>query len=224
MTTAFGGAWVAVSWALAFALRDKVVAEGELLRLAVTDPLTGLAKRRALDRRLAEEWQRAVRGGTPLSLLFFDIDRFKLFNDTYGHAAGDEVLAFVAGRIAAGSRRATDLAARFGGEEFAVVLPDTALDAATRIAEKIRKHIESADLRHSGSNYGCVTVSVGCASCNPPVGVSVAKLLEAADSLLYEAKEGGRNQVRSRQWTGEGAEPVVVDLRAEARGSDAPAT
>jgi diguanylate cyclase (GGDEF)-like protein len=222
MTTVFGGAWVVVSWVLAFALRDKVVAEGELLRLAVTDPLTGLANRRALDRRLAEEWQHAVRERTPLSVLFFDIDHFKLFNDTYGHAAGDEVLAFVAGRIAAGSRRATDLAARFGGEEFAVVLPGTALDAATRIAEKIRKRIESANLTLIGTHHGCVTVSAGCASCDPPVGGSGAKLLAAADRLLYEAKEAGRNQVRSQQWMGEGAEPVVGS-EAGTRGRDAPA-
>ena len=208
MTTVFGGAWVVVSWALAFALRDKVAAESELMRLAVTDPLTGLANRRSLDGRLAEEWQRAVRERTPLSLLFFDIDHFKLFNDTYGHAAGDDALAFVAGRIAAGARRATDLAAHYGGEEFSVVLPNTALDAATRIAEKIRKRIESDNLPHSRSRYGCVTVSIGCASCDPPAGVSSAMLLAAADRLLYEAKEAGRNQVRSRQWTGEGVEPM----------------
>ncbi|SDE38837.1 GGDEF domain-containing protein [Paraburkholderia lycopersici] len=223
MTTVFGGAWVVVSWVLAFALRDKVVAEGELLRLAVTDPLTGLANRRAFDRRLAEEWQHAVRERTPLSVLFFDIDHFKLFNDTYGHAAGDEVLAFVAGRIAAGSRRATDLVARFGGEEFVVLLPGTTLDAATRMAEKIRRRIESDNLTLSGTHHGCVTVSAGCASCDPPAGGSGAKLLIAADRLLYEAKEAGRNQVRSQQWTGDGT-PPLVGSEAGTRGRDAPAT
>jgi diguanylate cyclase (GGDEF)-like protein len=208
MTTLIGAAWVAVSWVLAFALRDKVVAEGELMRLAMTDGLTGLANRRALDRRLEVEWQRAVRERQPLSVLFFDIDHFKPFNDTYGHAAGDEVLVLVAARIAAGTRRATDMAARYGGEEFTVVLPDTALDGAYKIAEKIRKRVEAADLEHSESRYGCVTVSVGCASCNPPVGGSGAKLLAAADHLLYEAKEGGRNQVRAQQWAGDGVEPA----------------
>lgn len=206
MTALLGGAWVVVSWVLAFALRDKVVAESELMRLAVTDPLTGLANRRALDRRLAEEWQRAVREGEPLSVLFFDIDQFKLYNDTYGHSAGDEVLTLVAQRIASGTRRASDMAARYGGEEFTVVLPGTSLAAAVRMGEKLRRRVESANLEHSRSRYGRVTVSVGCASCSPPEGGSGAKLLAAADHLLYEAKEGGRNQVRSRQWTGDGAD------------------
>jgi diguanylate cyclase (GGDEF)-like protein len=208
MTALFGGAWVIVSWVLAFALRDKVVAEGELMRLAVTDPLTGLANRRALDRRLASEWQRAVREHEPLAVLFFDIDHFKRFNDTYGHAAGDEVLTLVAERIAAGTRRAADMAARYGGEEFTVVLPGTGLASAVKVAEKIRKRIEAANLAHDGSSFGRVTVSVGCTSCNPPQGGSAAKLLAAADHLLYGAKEGGRNQVKAQQWSGDGVEPA----------------
>lgn len=216
MTVLFGGAWVVVSWVLAFALRDKAVAEGELRRLAVTDPLTGLANRRALDSRLAAEWQRAVREHEPLAVLFIDIDHFKSFNDTYGHAAGDEVLTLVAERIAAGTRRATDMAARYGGEEFTVVLPDTTLDGAVRIAQKIRRRIESANLAHSGSHYGRVTVSLGCASCDPPQGGSGAQLLAAADRLLYEAKESGRNQVRAQQWRGDGVEPADAGPQAAA--------
>ena len=206
MTTVFGGAWVVVSWVLAFALRDKVAAEGELQRLAVTDPLTGLANRRALDQRLVAEWHRASREQTPLSVLFFDVDHFKLFNDTYGHAAGDEVLKLVAERIASGTQRTSDMAARYGGEEFAVLLPGTALPGARKIAEKIRRRIETANLVHRGSRYGRVTVSVGCASCEPPVGDSGAKLLAAADALCYEAKAAGRNQVRATPWTGEAAQ------------------
>lgn len=206
MTTLFGGAWVVISWVLAFALRDKVIAEGELQRLAVTDPLTGLANRRALDQRLVAEWHRASREQTPLSILFFDVDHFKIFNDTYGHAAGDEVLKLVAERIAAGTRRASDMAARYGGEEFAVLLPGTALQGARKIADKVRRRIEISNLAHSGSRYGRVTVSVGCASCEPPVGDSGAKLLGAADALLYEAKAAGRNQVIAKQWTGAAAQ------------------
>ncbi|CAB3798598.1 hypothetical protein LMG28688_04758 [Paraburkholderia caffeinitolerans] len=202
MTTVFGGAWVVVSWVLAFALRDKVIAEAELQRLAVTDPLTGLANRRALDQRLQVEWNRASRERTPLSVLFFDVDHFKLFNDTYGHAAGDEVLKLVAERIASGTQRTSDMAARYGGEEFAVLLPGTALEGARKIADKIRRRIEMANLAHRGSHYGRVTVSVGCASCEPPAGESGAKLLAAADALLYEAKAAGRNQVCAKPWSG----------------------
>jgi diguanylate cyclase (GGDEF)-like protein len=214
MTILIGAAWVAVSWVLAFALRDKVVAEGELMRLAMTDPLTGLANRRVLDRRLAHEWRRAVREGEPLSVLFVDIDYFKRFNDTYGHAAGDEVLVLVAERMAAGGRRTSDMAARYGGEEFMLLLPHTPLSAAMAVAEKIRRRVESANLRHSASSHGRVTVSVGCASCDPPVGGSGARLLAAADRLLYEAKEGGRNQVRAQQWGGAGVEPARTGPQA----------
>jgi diguanylate cyclase (GGDEF)-like protein len=203
MTTVFGGAWVAVSWILAFALRDKLLAQAALQRLALTDPLTGLANRRALDERLASEWQRAARSQQPLAVLFFDIDHFKLFNDTYGHGAGDEVLALVAERIASGTRRASDMTARYGGEEFAVVLPATPLAGAQTIAEKIRRRVEAANLSHSGSRHGRVTVSVGCASCDPPTGGSGAQLLAAADVLLYKAKSAGRNQVQAKEWTGE---------------------
>ncbi|WP_321881293.1 GGDEF domain-containing protein [Paraburkholderia bannensis] len=216
MTTMFGGAWVAVSWILAFALRDKMLAQAALQRLALTDPLTGLANRRALDERLIGEWRRAVRSQQSLAVLFFDIDHFKNFNDTYGHAAGDEVLALVAERIASGTRRASDMTARYGGEEFAVVLPGTPLEGARKIAEKIRRRVEAANLSHSGSRYGRVTVSVGCASCAPPVhgsasdGGSGAQLLAAADVLLYEAKSAGRNQVRAKEWAGEALVPPAA--------------
>jgi diguanylate cyclase (GGDEF)-like protein len=95
------------------------------------------------------------------------------------------------------------MVARYGGEEFAVVLPGATLAGAEKVAQKIRRRIESANLAFTGSRHGCVTVSVGCASCEPPVGVSGAKLLAAADVQLYEAKNAGRNQVRAKAWTGE---------------------
>ncbi|HEX7907452.1 MAG TPA: diguanylate cyclase [Paraburkholderia sp.] len=195
MTTLFGGAYVAAAWLFAFALRDKTRAEAELQRVAATDALTGLANRRAFDHRLAQEWRRAQREQTPLSLLFMDIDHFKRFNDTYGHATGDEVLAVVAERIQSGMRRAEDLAARYGGEEFAVVLPNTSLEGAAKVAEKIRKRVESAGLAHKGSERGQVTISIGCAACQPPDAGGAAALLAAADAQLYAAKAAGRNRV-----------------------------
>nr|WKF59479.1 Phytochrome-like protein cph2 [Paraburkholderia busanensis] len=195
MTVVFGGAYVVVVWLFAFALRDKVHAEAALQRIAATDALTGLGNRRAFDERLAQEWRRAQREHTSLALLFIDIDHFKRFNDTYGHAVGDEVLAVVAERIMSGTRRADDLPARYGGEEFAVLLPNTTLDGALKVAEKIRKRVEAAGLANQGTQTGHVTVSIGCAACLPPEGGDAAALLAAADAQLYAAKDAGRNRV-----------------------------
>ncbi|WP_118180147.1 sensor domain-containing diguanylate cyclase [Paraburkholderia phosphatilytica] len=198
LTLGFGAALVLVSWCLAFALRGKVEAEAELTRLAATDPLTGLGNRRVLDRRLDEEWRRARRLGTALSVLFIDIDHFKLFNDTYGHAAGDEVLAVVAECIASTVRRPVDTVVRYGGEEFAVVLPDTPGPGAAKVAEKIRATVEAVKLvRHSSTQDERVTVSVGCATCLPADGMTALALLAAADERLYAAKAAGRNRIRS---------------------------
>ncbi|TDV34304.1 diguanylate cyclase (GGDEF)-like protein [Paraburkholderia caballeronis] len=210
LTVVLGGAYVVLSWLFAFALRDKVLAEAELMRLAVTDPLTGLANRRALDRRLASEWQHAVHDETPLSVLFIDIDHFKRFNDTYGHAAGDEVLTVVAERIASALRRSVDTVARYGGEEFAVILPGTPAGSAARIAEKVRRRVEAANVAHSDSPQGRVTVSIGCATSLPPDGGSGARLLAAADRQLYEAKAAGRNQVRTQVVSGDSVEPPLA--------------
>lgn len=197
LTVVLGSAYVALSWLLSFALRDKLLAEAELTRLALTDPLTGIANRRALDQRLAAEWQRAAREATPLSLLFIDVDHFKLFNDAYGHATGDEVLGLVAERITSATRRATDFVARYGGEEFVVILPGTPADGAAKIAEKVRRRVEAMQIEHPEAPFGRVTVSVGAATCPPPAGGSSAKLLGAADQQAYEAKAAGRNRVRT---------------------------
>lgn len=197
LTLALGGVFVALTWLLAFTLQDKVRAQAELVRLAATDPLTGLSNRRVLDTRLDEEWRRARRNGNPMSVLFVDIDHFKLFNDTYGHAAGDEVLAAVSECIDSVVRRSVDLVARYGGEEFAVVLPDTSEAGATVVAEKIRKKVHAMDLDHGTSSHGKVTVSVGCATRFPLKGGNPLDLMVAADQQLYAAKSAGRNQVKS---------------------------
>jgi diguanylate cyclase (GGDEF)-like protein len=198
LTLMLGAVVVMVCWTLVFTLRDKVRAQARLAELAATDPLTRLSNRRTLDRHLDDEWRRARRNGAALSALFIDIDHFKRFNDTYGHAAGDVVLAAVADCIASVARRSIDVAARYGGEEFAVVLPDTAANAAASVAEKIRRIVEAL---HSGAqqqrDYGTVTVSVGCATCRPADGGDPRELLAAADAQLYAAKAAGRNQVRS---------------------------
>jgi diguanylate cyclase (GGDEF)-like protein len=211
LTVVLGGAYVVLSWLFAFALRDKVVAEAELTRLAMTDALTGLANRRALDSRLASEWLHAARERRPLSLLFVDVDLFKRFNDTYGHAAGDEVLGAVAERINSTTRRATDVVARYGGEEFVVILPDAHAEAAAKIAEKIRRRVEAMNVERTDVPYGCVTVSVGCITCEPAAGGSGAKALAAADQQLYKAKAAGRNQVKARVLAADRVEPPQAE-------------
>lgn len=197
LTLALGAVFVVVAWLLAFTLQDKVAAQAELVRLAATDPLTGLSNRRVLDSRLDEEWLRARRNGSPLSVLFVDVDHFKGFNDTYGHAAGDEVLTAVAECIDSVVRRAVDLVARYGGEEFAVVLPETPAEGAAAVAEKIRRKVQGMKLSFGASEHGTVTVSVGCATCLPAQGGSASGLMAAADAQLYAAKSAGRNRVKS---------------------------
>ncbi|WP_310633928.1 diguanylate cyclase [Paraburkholderia sp.] len=202
------GIFVALSsWLLAFGLRARLRAESELERLSVTDALTGLSNRRALDLRLVEEWQRARRAGQALSILFIDIDRFKLFNDFYGHAAGDEVLAAVAHAIGATVQRATDMVARYGGEEFAVVLSSTSADGAWKIAQQIRENVAALGIAHGHSEHGSVTVSVGCATCTPREATGAHALLRAADEALYAAKEAGRNQVKATVFEGAPPDP-----------------
>ncbi|MDE1182255.1 sensor domain-containing diguanylate cyclase [Paraburkholderia sp.] len=197
LTLCFGAVFVLVSWLLAFALRDKLSAQTELIRLAATDPLTGLANRRLLDARLDDEWQRARRTGSPLSVLFIDIDHFKRFNDTHGHASGDDALVAVAECIASTVRRSVDLVARYGGEEFAVVLPDTPADGAATVAESIRRKVQAMQFDAGIGAIATVTVSIGSATGAPDSVGSALALLATADERLYLAKSAGRNRVAS---------------------------
>ncbi len=165
--------------------------------LAGMDALTGLANRRRFDETLEAEWRRAVRDRKPISLLLFDVDLFKLYNDTYGHLAGDACLREIAQSALEVVKRPGDLVARFGGEEFAVVLPGTPSEGAKLIAEEICAALRNRKLPHSASPHLCVTVSVGYATVLPAPGVSIASLIQAADGALYKAKNKGRNQVCS---------------------------
>lgn len=169
----------------------------ELDALANTDTLTDLANRRAFDTALAARLQTARDTGTPLSLLMIDVDRFKLYNDTYGHASGDQCLKAIATAIRSAVRR-DDLAARYGGEEFAVILGKTDRDTARVVAEKIRRAVVA--LRHPHERnlpWGYTTVSVGTATADATaIAANTAqKLFESADTALYTAKETGRNRV-----------------------------
>lgn len=166
----------------------------ELERLTNVDGLTGLSNRRYLDEYMAVEWSRASREGNCLSVLMIDVDYFKPYNDTYGHLAGDDVLKQIAQVIKTSIERPADLASRYGGEEFTVILPGTLLSGAQRVAERLREQVEALNIPHAHSSYGHVTISVGGAAAIPGRGEAAAQLIRSADRALYLAKEAGRNR------------------------------
>lgn len=195
LVATFGAAFIALSVLLGAQLRRRMRAESELILLARTDGLTGLNNRRSFGEVLDQEWRRARRVRSVFSLLFVDVDRFKAYNDTYGHQAGDDALAAVARCIGDNIRRPADVAARYGGEEFVVLLPDTAENGAAQIAERIRIAINELGLEHVGSEFGRVTASIGLASWKPEQDVEPDAIIKAADEALYYAKATGRNKV-----------------------------
>lgn len=167
-----------------------------LEQLSISDPLTGLYNRRYFDAVLEREWRAAQRGGMPLSLLYLDIDYFKLYNDTYGHNAGDRCLVLVAAVISSAVRRPYDVCARYGGEEFIALLPATDAARAGVIAEKIRDGIAGMCIVHEGSEAaGHITVSIGVAGGRTGNMSGPHSLVEAADEAMYTAKRDGRNRV-----------------------------
>ncbi|MGF1570751.1 MAG: diguanylate cyclase domain-containing protein [Nodosilinea sp.] len=170
-------------------------ANQELERLSKTDGLTNLANRRCLDDYLYQEWQRLARQQRPLSVILADVDHFKLYNDTYGHGAGDQCLGEIARAIQFAIRRPADLAARYGGEEFAIVLPDTDELGAVRVVELVRQALQTLALPHQCSPVAeVITLSFGIATLVPQPNQRFDRVLEAADQALYQAKDLGRNQ------------------------------
>jgi len=170
--------------------KDLDSANRQLQHLAAVDPLTGVFNRRMLDVRLADAFALAQRFGHPLSIIMIDVDFFKKFNDDFGHVAGDEVLRCMA-NILRGASRASDVVARFGGEEFAVVCPDTSISDAIALAERLRKATREFDMRPKQitCSFGVAALTVGCLEPND--------LIELADSALYQAKSEGRDRVCS---------------------------
>ena len=179
----------------------------EARRLSLTDGLTGLWNRRQFELRVTQELERATRFGEQFSIVMVDLDDFKLVNDTYGHGAGDAVLIETAERLVSHSRE-VDLVARFGGEEFVMLLPHTDVSGALLVAEKMRAEVASAPMTTDAGPVS-ITLSAGVA-CHPADGFGQATLLAAADAALYEAKRAGKNCVRpsiGRSETDAGAAP-----------------
>lgn len=170
-------------------------ANRELHRLASLDGLTGVANRRRFDEFLQREWRRMAREKKPLSLILFDIDYFKLYNDTYGHLAGDLCLQQVAAAVNNTLKRPADFVARYGGEEFVAILPDTDIDGAVGIAEQIQAAVKALAIPHSRSNISDrLTISIGVATIVPSADCSPSMLVAAADQALYQAKAAGRDR------------------------------
>ncbi|SHG65319.1 GGDEF domain-containing protein [Massilia sp. CF038] len=201
--------WLGIRLYGQVALRDRLEKERRSLqkllvkksrslrRQALKDALTGIANRRQFDTRLLREFNRAATDGRPLSLVILDVDYFKKYNDQHGHPAGDECLKSVAGCINNGRRRSQDLAARMGGEEFAILLPDTDLRGAIAVAESIRKTVAARTMDHISGKPHSVTVSCGVHSVVPTLNMAPSDLVDAADRALYLAKTSGRNRVRA---------------------------
>lgn len=175
---------------------DRAYLHQELAKLATTDGLTGLYNRRYFEQSLHREFQRAKRYGTKLSLLLFDVDHFKHFNDHNGHPTGDKLLREVAG-IIQGAVRQVDVAARYGGEEFVVILPETDLSAALSVAERIRRGVGALQVEGAASQpLGRLSLSGGAASFPVPAKTA-EELVQMADAALYEAKHGGRDRCQA---------------------------
>jgi diguanylate cyclase (GGDEF)-like protein len=166
-------------------------------QLGLIDPLTGIANRRSFDDRIALEWRRAHRERKPLSFMMMDVDKFKVYNDTYGHPQGDALLKELAKIFTAAAKRAPDLACRLGGEEFGVLLPETDLDSAVKTAEKIRLSVEALRVPAKDDSLTQATISIGVVSMIPDDGMKAAEFIAKADKRLYAAKAGGRNRVCS---------------------------
>ena len=176
----------------------KIVNQLRLINhLSTTDQLTGIPNRRSFNIQVNKEWGRNMREQKPLSLLILDIDRFKAFNDTYGHQQGDEVLRLIATTLLDSLRRSSDFAARWGGEEFVVLLPGTDMNGALINAERIRENIEQTSVSISNGNglTEGLTVSIGVSTVIPTQDSSQNDLISQADRALYSAKEKGRNMV-----------------------------
>ncbi|MBU0656928.1 MAG: GGDEF domain-containing protein [Gammaproteobacteria bacterium] len=216
---------VMASRSITHLLQELHAAQVSMQEQANTDPVTQISNRRFFDSIFKTEWRRAARDGNNIALLMIDVDHFKRYNDRHGHHAGDQCLQIIAQCIKSVARRASDVVARHGGEEFAILLPDTSIEDATLLAERLRKNVEEQRIPHSdGAIPRIVTISIGVSCCTPtsPRNIQAtpeaelvypAMLLNAADRALYRAKRNGRNQV-AREICG--ASNITLNLSSQA--------
>jgi len=167
----------------------------QLEHMSLTDQLTDMPNRRNFNNQMDREWYAAIRVNAPVSIMMIDIDRFKTYNDTYGHKQGDEILKSVAKAITRELKRPRDFAARWGGEEFILLLPDTDEGGALKVAEAIRANVEKMSIPLPDDAVASVTVSIGVNTQTPGQGSSWDSFVSAADNALYRAKETGRNRL-----------------------------
>lgn len=183
-----------------------------LERLASIDPLTGIPNRRAFDSAIEQEWARAARAGQSLSIAIVDVDDFKKYNDTYGHAKGDACLRLVARALAITAHRPGDVVARYGGEEFGIVAPETTARGMREVLAGLISQVAALEIEHKASRCApYVTVSIGAVSLVPGREELPGPAIATADRMLYEAKDGGRN--RAVQLDAITGEKVVIDGR-----------
>ena len=220
-TLLLGALLVMASRSITHLLNDLHTAQLQMHEQAHTDAVTQIANRRFFDTIFKTEWKRASRDGKNIALLMIDVDHFKRYNDQHGHHAGDQCLQIIAQCIKAVARRASDVVARHGGEEFVILLPDTSLEDAYVLAERLRKNVEEQRIPHSdGSLPRIVTISIGVSCCTPASPrdqqevdngsiIYPAMLLNSADRALYRAKRNGRNQV-AKETCGEGVVKLTL--------------
>lgn len=176
--------------------RERLALEARLQRLSQLDGLTGLYNRRFFDQQLHAEWRRLRRIGAPMTLLMIDIDHFKAYNDALGHLAGDDVLRKVATVLQECLQREGDVACRYGGEEFSIILTNTGLDGGEHVAARVHELIANLAIPHPGSPLQYLTLSIGIAVAEPASEEHPSSLIARSDQALYQAKHGGRNQTR----------------------------
>lgn len=169
----------------------------KLERLSFQDCLTGISNRRMFDQTLANEWARAQRNQTPISLIMIDVDFFKEYNDQYGHLKGDDCLKKIAANLEKQAKRPSDLASRYGGEEFTLLLPETDLQQAIQVIEQCFQSIKELHIEHKSSVIsGYITISAGLSHMTPNQDLDATQLIEQADKMLYRAKKANRNCYR----------------------------